>query len=90
MAALLLFRERAVRHLKAGLDLIERHGHAIPIKAGHPASLSVPQHRELGPHARSLIAWDHCRRIREPSLQAVVADRWPGCSSACAMRPEGN
>lgn len=43
--------ERAVRILqKAGWFKDRQHGsHVIPIKPGHPASLSVPQHRELAP-----------------------------------------
>jgi predicted RNA binding protein YcfA (HicA-like mRNA interferase family) len=43
--------ERAVRTFqKAGWLRDHQHGsHVILIKAGHPATLSVPQHRELAP-----------------------------------------
>jgi predicted RNA binding protein YcfA (HicA-like mRNA interferase family) len=43
--------ERAVRAFqKAGWFKDRQHGsHVILIKPGHPASLSVPQHRELAP-----------------------------------------
>jgi predicted RNA binding protein YcfA (HicA-like mRNA interferase family) len=43
--------ERAVRAFqKAGCFKDRQHGsHVILIKPGHPASLSVPQHRELAP-----------------------------------------
>ena len=43
--------ERAVRTFqKAGWLRDHQHGsHVILIKAGHPAILSVPQHRELAP-----------------------------------------
>ena len=43
--------ERAVRTFqKAGWLKDRQHGsHVILIKPGHPASLSVPQHRELAP-----------------------------------------
>ena len=43
--------ERAVRTFqKAGWVRDRQHGsHVILIKPGHPASLSVPQHRELAP-----------------------------------------
>jgi len=43
--------ERAVRAFqKAGWIRDRQHGsHVILIKPGSPASLSVPQHRELGP-----------------------------------------
>jgi predicted RNA binding protein YcfA (HicA-like mRNA interferase family) len=43
--------ERAVRTLqKAGWFKDRQHGsHVILIKPGHPASLSVPLHRELAP-----------------------------------------
>jgi predicted RNA binding protein YcfA (HicA-like mRNA interferase family) len=43
--------ERAVRIFqKAGWQKDRQHGsHVILIKPGHPASLSVPQHRELAP-----------------------------------------
>ena len=43
--------ERAVRTLqKAGWFKDRQHGsQVILIKPGHPASLSVPQHRELAP-----------------------------------------
>jgi predicted RNA binding protein YcfA (HicA-like mRNA interferase family) len=43
--------ERAVRALEKGGWIKDRqHGsHVILIKPGHPASLSVPQHRELAP-----------------------------------------
>jgi predicted RNA binding protein YcfA (HicA-like mRNA interferase family) len=50
--------ERAVRTFqKAGWVKDRQHGsHAILIKPGNPASLSVPQHRELAPGTlRSLI-----------------------------------
>jgi predicted RNA binding protein YcfA (HicA-like mRNA interferase family) len=50
--------ERAVRTFqKAGWFKDRQHGsHVILIKPGHPASLSVPQHRELAPGTlRSLI-----------------------------------
>ena len=42
---------RAVRTFqKAGWVKDRQHGsHVILIKPGHPASLSVPQHRELAP-----------------------------------------
>jgi predicted RNA binding protein YcfA (HicA-like mRNA interferase family) len=43
--------ERAVKAFqKAGWFKDRQHGsHVILIKPGHPASLSVPQHRELSP-----------------------------------------
>ena len=43
--------ERAVRAFqKAGWFKDRQHGsHVILIRKGHPASLSVPQHRELAP-----------------------------------------
>jgi predicted RNA binding protein YcfA (HicA-like mRNA interferase family) len=43
--------ERAVSAFrKAGWVKDRQHGsHVILIKSGHPASLSVPQHRELAP-----------------------------------------
>ena len=43
--------ERAVRTFqKAGWFKDRQHGsHVILIKPGHPASLSIPQHRELAP-----------------------------------------
>lgn len=43
--------ERAVKTFqKAGWGKDRQHGsHVILIKLGHPASLSVPQHRELAP-----------------------------------------
>jgi predicted RNA binding protein YcfA (HicA-like mRNA interferase family) len=43
--------ERAVRTFqKAGWVKDRQHGsHVILVKPGHPASLSVPQHRELAP-----------------------------------------
>jgi predicted RNA binding protein YcfA (HicA-like mRNA interferase family) len=43
--------ERVVRtFMKAGWIKDRQHGsHVIPIKPGNPASLSVPQHRELAP-----------------------------------------
>ena len=43
--------ERAVRAFqRAGWIKDRQHGsHLIMIKPGHPASLSVPQHRELAP-----------------------------------------
>jgi predicted RNA binding protein YcfA (HicA-like mRNA interferase family) len=43
--------ERAVRIFqKAGWLKDRQHGsHVILVKPGHPASLSVPQHRELAP-----------------------------------------
>lgn len=43
--------ERAVRAFQKAGSLKDRpHGsHVILIKPGHPASLSVPQHRELAP-----------------------------------------
>ena len=43
--------DRAVRTFqKAGWFKDRQHGsHVILIKPGHPASLSVPQHRELAP-----------------------------------------
>ncbi|MGD0774218.1 MAG: type II toxin-antitoxin system HicA family toxin [Candidatus Solibacter sp.] len=43
--------ERAVRTFqKAGWFKDRQHGsHVILIKSGHPASLSVPMHRELAP-----------------------------------------
>jgi predicted RNA binding protein YcfA (HicA-like mRNA interferase family) len=50
--------EQAVRALqKAGWGKDRQHGsHVILIKPEHPASLSVPQHRELAPGTlRSLI-----------------------------------
>ena len=50
--------ERAVRAFqKAGWGKDRQHGsHVILIKPGHPASLSIPQHRELTPGTlRSLI-----------------------------------
>lgn len=50
--------ERAVRTFqKAGWVKDRQHGsHAILVKPGNPASLSVPQHRELAPGTlRSLI-----------------------------------
>lgn len=50
--------ERAVRAFQnAGWVKDRQHGsHAILIKPGNPASLSVPQHRELAPGTlRSLI-----------------------------------
>jgi predicted RNA binding protein YcfA (HicA-like mRNA interferase family) len=50
--------ERAVRAFQqAGWIKDRQHGsHVIPIKPGNPASLSVPQHRELAPGTlRSLI-----------------------------------
>jgi predicted RNA binding protein YcfA (HicA-like mRNA interferase family) len=50
--------EQAVRAFqKAGWGKDRQHGsHVILIKPGHPASLSIPQHRELTPGTlRSLI-----------------------------------
>ena len=50
--------ERAVRAFqKAGWVKDRQHGsHVILIKPGNPASLSIPQHRELSPGTlRSLI-----------------------------------
>lgn len=50
--------ERAVRAFqRAGWFKDRQHGsHVIMIRSGHPASLSVPQHRELAPGTiRSLI-----------------------------------
>jgi len=43
--------ERAVKtFLKAGWIRDRQHGsHVILVKPGHPATLSVPQHRELAP-----------------------------------------
>lgn len=43
--------------LKAGWSFNRQHGsHVILLKTGHPASLSIPQHRELAPGTlRSLI-----------------------------------
>jgi predicted RNA binding protein YcfA (HicA-like mRNA interferase family) len=59
MAALpVISGERAVRIFqKAGWVRDRQHGsHVILIKPGNPASLSVPQHRELAPGTlRSLI-----------------------------------
>jgi predicted RNA binding protein YcfA (HicA-like mRNA interferase family) len=50
--------EQVVRAFqKAGWSKDRQHGsHVILIKPGHPASLSIPQHRELAPGTlRSLI-----------------------------------
>jgi predicted RNA binding protein YcfA (HicA-like mRNA interferase family) len=52
MAALpVLSGESAVRAFRrAGWAVDRQRGsHIIMIKAGHPASLSIPQHRELAP-----------------------------------------
>ncbi len=52
--------ERAVSaFLKAGWIKDRQHGsHAILVKPGHPATLSVPQHRHLAPGTlRSLIRY---------------------------------
>jgi len=48
--------ERAVRAFEKAGWIIDRGrgSHVILIKAGNPASLSVPQHREL--------AWELCAR----------------------------